>query len=702
MNVLTFVGLKELASHFEEAISDSSVRGIVLTSAKPDFSGGMNLDALATMKRKAGTDQVAGIYEGVMKFHSTLRRIEHAGMDPKTLVGGKPVAVALPGTAVGIGYEIPLACHRIIVGDNPSAKIGLPEIRVGIFPGAGGTTRLVRRLGVMAAAPVLFKGMTPSPREALALGLIDEVVPPGDLVDRAREWVLNASGDDIVKPWDRKGYRMPGGTPYDSRGYMTFVGASAMVNGETWGAYPAARSLMSAIYEGALVPFDSALRVEARWFTRVLMNPSSTAMINSLFVNKKTLEKGINRPKAPAKKEIRTVGIIGAGMMGSGIALVSARAGMNVILLDRGIEDARKGKAAAVGILDRDVARGKLAREAQEETVSRIRVESDMATLSDCDLVIEAVFENPDIKAKVISGASSVMRADAVLATNTSTLPVTQLGRSAREPELFLGMHFFSPAHRMALLEIIRGKRTGEAAVALALDYAVRIRKTPIIVNDARFFYANRCIIPYLNEGVRMVREGVRPELVENGARLAGMPVGPLQLLDETSIDLAVSVAEATRKALGDRYADAEIEEVYRFMIGMARHGRKGKAGFYVYDAKGKRTGLWPELSRKFGVADPQPPVSEVKSRLMLIQALEAVKSLEENVLTDVREGDVGAILGWGFAPWSGGPFSWLDIIGAESALQSCHELRARHGSRFAPPRLLIDNASEGKRFTDQ
>lgn len=692
MNVLSMDGAAELDALIDDALADDAVKGIVITSGKPDFAAGMDLNVLAGMKQGGAQ----AVFEGVMSLHHLLRKIERAGMDPKTLKGGKPIAAALPGTALGIGLELPLACHRIFAADNPKARIGLPEIMVGIFPGAGGTTRLSRKLGAMAAAPLLLEGKLNDPARAKAAGAIDEVV--ADPVAAARDWVLSAQDADLVKPWDAKGYKMPGGDPWHPAGFMTFLGANAMVMGKTMGVYPAARALLSAVYEGAQVDFDTALRIEARWFTQVLMNPSAGNMIRSLFISKEALEKGANRPDVPDQR-VRKLGVLGAGMMGAGIAHVAANAGIEVVLIDSTQEAADRGKAHSAGILDKGVSRRKLTEEKKAEVLSRITATTDYAALNGCDLIVEAVFEDPKVKAEVTAKAEAVIPADAIFATNTSTLPISELAKASSRPDQFIGIHFFSPVDKMALVEIIRGRETGERAVAKALDFVRQIRKTPIVVNDARFFYANRCIIPYINEGIRMVGEGVNPVLIENAARLMGMPLGPLQLVDETSIELGARIARATREAMGDAYPDDAVDAVIFAMEKAGRLGRKAKAGFYAYDDAGKRQGLWEGLAADYPRAGDQPELTEVQHRLMFAQALEAVRALEQGVLTDIREGDVGAILGWGFAPWTGGPFGWLDMLGAERAVEIAEALAARHGDRFAPPALLRDMAAKGDSF---
>ncbi|MDP7152215.1 MAG: 3-hydroxyacyl-CoA dehydrogenase NAD-binding domain-containing protein [Paracoccaceae bacterium] len=696
MNVASFEAFRELEACIDQVISDDEIKGAVITSGKKDFAGGMDLNVLATMREQGGDNPAENLFNGIMDMHRFLRKIERAGMDPKTNKGGKPIAAALPGTAMGIGLEIPLATHRIFAANNPKAKIGLPEILVGLFPGAGGTTRVVRKVGAMAAAPILLEGKAMDPKKMKMAKIIDEMVD--DPVTAAREWVLNATDADIVKPWDAKGYKMPGGAPYHPAGFMTFVGASAMVSGNTQGVYPAAKAMLSAIYEGALVPFDTALKIEARWFTKVLMDPVSSNMIRSLFINKQALEKGANRPDV-ADETVKKVGVLGAGMMGAGIALVSAKAGMQVVLLDQNMDAAERGKAYSESFMDKGIKRGKATADKKEALLAQITPTTDVADLAGCDLIIEAVFEDPAVKAEMTQKVEAVIPADCIFASNTSTLPISELAKASKRPEQFIGIHFFSPVEKMMLVEIIKGKETGDRAVAKALDYVRQIRKTPIVVNDARFFYANRCIIPYINEGIRMIGEGVNPALIENAARQLGFPVGPLQLVDETSIELGVKIAKATKAAMGDAYPDDAVDDVVFAMADLGRMGRKASAGFYDYDDKGKRTGLWSGLSDEFPQSDVQPAFIDVQHRLMFSQTLEAVRALEEGVLEDIREGDVGAILGWGFAPWSGGPFSWLDMLGAPYAAERCDQLEAAFGERFKCPELLREMAAKGQSF---
>ena len=703
MNVMNEQGIRELDALVDQVLADDAVKGAVITSAKADFAGGMDLNVIAETKTKAaaaGGNPAESIFNMVMELHGVLRKIERAGADPKTNKGGKPFVWACPGTAAGIGLELGLACHRRIAADNPKAKIGLPEIMVGIFPGAGGTTRLVRMLGLMGSAEALLQGKMYAPKKAKAMMIIDQVVPGDELLASATDWVANATEKDAVKPWDEKGYKMPGGGPYHPKGFEMFLGGVVMTHGKTQGAYPAAKAMLSAVYEGALVPFDTALKIEARWFTNILMNPSSEAMIRSLFLNKQALEKGAVRPAGVPDLSVRKVGVLGAGMMGAGIAYVSAQAGIEVVLLDRDIDAAEKGKSYSTDLLDKGIARKRVTEEKKADVLGRIATTTDYGDLSDCDLIVEAVFEDPGIKKTVTEATEAVIPEDAIFASNTSTLPITDLAKASKRPEQFIGIHFFSPVDKMLLVEIIKGAETGDAAVAKALDFVRQIKKTPIVVNDARFFYANRCIIPYVNEGMRMVTEGVEPALIENAAKQMGMPLGPLQLTDETSLDLGLKISKATKAAMGNAYPASGADDLLEEMVEKrGRLGRKSKAGMYAYDENGKRLGLWRDLGELWPVAKEQPSLEDIQNRLMMAQTLEAVKALEEGVLMDIREGDVGAILGWGFAPSTGGPLSWLDILGPVKAKAICDDLTARYGDRFTAPELLNDMAAKDDRF---
>lgn len=687
MNILTWEGFLELDTYVSRALNDSKVKGIVLASGKDTFTGGMDLNALGSMKSNSSSD--LDVFKGIMTIHRILRNIELAGGDPKTGKAGKPIAIAINGTSVGIGYEIAISTHRIICADNPKAKIGLPEILVGIFPGGGGTTRLARRLGVMEAAPFILRGKTPNPNDAFDAGLVDEVVPPDELLTRAKEWVLSATPDDVIKPWDKPGFRIPGGGPYDREGFLAFTGTNAMISGETQGLYPAAQAAISTIYEGLMLPFEAAIKNEAKWFAKTLINPSSSAMINTIFVNKKLLEKGYRRSSNIPPSKLHNLGIVGSGMMGSGIAQVAAQSGLAVTLIDKDEAALNKAKENIRSFLARDIAKGRLSQGKADVILDQISFSTEIEDLAESQFVIEAVFENARIKAEIFKQVSAIVSEDCLIASNTSTLPITDLSKSVSTPDRFVGIHFFSPVQRMTLVEIIKGKDTNDNAVALAFDLVRKLRKTPIVVNDARFFYANRCIIPYINEGVSMVGEGYHPALIENAAKQIGMPLGPLQLIDETSLELAVHIAKASSEALGEKYIENDANRVVFKLAGIGRLGRKSGAGFYDYNTQGRRIGLWKGISDHFPPELNQPDIATVKNRLLLIQVVEALKSFEEGVLEDVKEGDVGAIFGWGFAPWSGGPFSWVDNHGLDKTITLCHSLKDEFGSRFNAPAIL-------------
>lgn len=696
VNVLTDKGIDDLQAAVDATNADAAVKGVVITSAKPgSFAAGAELGMLAGARQR-WKGKPDALLENTMRIHKVTRAIERNTMDAKTHKGGKPYAVAMTGTAVGFGYEIALAAHRIFSAPNPKARIGLPEIHIGLLPGGGGTTRLIRRFGLMAAAPYLLEGKTLAPDAALKAGLIDELAE--DPVAAARAWVLGASDADLLKPWDAKGYKMPGGTPYTPQGFMTSVGAVVMANGESQGAFPAVDALLHAAYEGALVPFDTALKIEARWFNHLLMDPSSEAMIRTLFINKGALEKGANRPAAPDQR-VRTLGVLGAGMMGAGVAYVAAKAGIEVVLIDQSQGAADKGKAYSSTLLDKATARKTSTTEKKDALLSRITPTTDLSALKEVDLIVEAVFEDPAVKAEMTKKVEAVIPENAIFASNTSTLPITGLARASARPDQFVGIHFFSPVDKMMLVEIIKGKETGDRAVAKALDFVRQIRKTPIVVNDARYFYANRCIVPSGYEAYRMAGEGVALPLINNATRLLGFPVGALQLMDETSVDLLGKIARATMAEDGEDAVDPLAFKVISFLEQEGRLGRKTNAGFYDYDEKRKRQGLWMGFNETFPLAETQPDLEEVQNRMMLVQVLEAVRALEDGVLLDIREGDVGAVLGWGFAPWSGGPFGWIDITGAARVVEICDRLEAAHGARFRAPDLLRDVAAKGETF---
>jgi len=525
------------------------------------------------------------------------------------------------------------------------------------------------------------------------------VVPPGDLVKAAKDWIKG--GGKGVAPWDAEGFRLPGGPVYSKAGMMVFPPANALYRRETYDNYPAARAILQCVYEGLQLDIDTALRVESRWFAKILRSPEAAAMIRSLFVSMGELNKGARRPANVPPVKIARLGIIGAGFMGAGIASVSAQAGIEVVLIDRDQESADKGKAAVQKSLTDQVNRGRATAAFRDETLARITPTADYAALAGCDLVIEAVFEDRKVKAEAIAKAEAVLKPEAVFASNTSTLPITSLAAEFREPPRFVGIHFFSPVERMMLVEIILGKETGERALATALDYVRAIRKTPIVVNDSRGFYANRCVLNYIQEGHLMLVEGVPPAMIENVARMAGMPVGPLSLNDEVAIDLAWKIVKATEADLGPQAINPAQKRLLEEMVEKrGRYGRKNGKGFYDYPQSGPKR-LWPGLADLQAVKlDPDAiDIAELKHRFLAVQALEAARTFEEGVVTDVREADVGSILGFGFAPYSGGTLSYIDMMGTKNFVDLCRRLEKKHGERFKPNKLLLDMAKAGDSF---
>ncbi len=697
MNIMSWKGFHELDALVTQALADDAVKGLVITTGKTDFTGGMDLAILAALHNDGTAETGRTIFETMMSIHAIFRRIELAG----TPAGapGKPVVAAVRGICVGIGYELSIACHRIVMAETPRGMIGLPEAKVGIFPAAGGTTRLVRRLGLLEAAPFILEGTLLPPAKALAANLVDAVVAEDDLVDAAASWVLTADRDATIKPWDRPGFRVPGGGPYHRDGSRVFAGTGCMLKGKSQGLYPGPKAALLTIYEGLLLDFDTAIANEAKTFAWLMRDPAPATMIRSLFISKKELDRGVRKPVGLPPHPMTRLGIIGAGMMGTGIAATAALAGMDVILHDQDLDRIGQARDTMARRFGTDCDRGRLTQSAADAALAHVAAADGMADLAGCDIIIEAVFEDLDIKLELLARLGPHIGAGTMVYSNTSTLPITRLARALPHPERFAGLHFFSPVERMPLVEIIRGQATGTPAIAAAYDLVRTIRKTPILVNDAMNFYANRCIIPYMNEALRMVGEGIRPPLIETSARQIGMPIGPLQLLDETGLDLAARIGKAARAALGDAYGTSPADDVVDRMCALERYGRKVRAGFYAYDANGQRIGLWAALATEFPQAATSTESAQVRQRLMMIQVIQAMEAYREGILEDPREGDVGAIFGWGFAPWSGGPFSWVDTIGPEAAIATCQDLNAACGERFAPPALLARMARDKSTF---
>ena len=699
MNVLDDKVIEELDVIVGQLAADATVKGAVIASAKEAFSAGADLTMLEGLSR-AFTEMamaqgeeaaIAELFTQSRKLSQLFRKLE---------TNGKPWVAAINGTARGGGLELCLSCHYRVASDNAKTRLGLPEIKIGLFPGAGGTQRVARMMPPADALQMLLKGEQLKVDRAKAMKLVDAVVPPADLIKTAKEWIK--AGGKGVAPWDVQGFKLPGGPVYSKAGMMTFPAANAIYRRETYDNYPGARAILQVVYEGLQLPMDLALRVESRWFAKILRTPEAAAMIRSLFVSMQELNKGARRPANVGPSKLGTVGIIGAGFMGAGIAYVTAMSGKEVILIDRDQESADKGKAHIHKLITDQINKGRAKTTERDALLARITTSADYAALTPCDLVIEAVFEDRKVKAEAIARAHAVMREDAIFASNTSTLPITSLATEFKDQARFIGIHFFSPVERMMLVEVIMGKNTGDQALAAALDYVRTIRKTPIVVNDARGFYANRCVLNYVREGHLMLVEGVPAAMIENVGRMAGMPVGPLSLNDEVALDLGWKILKATEADLGPEAVDQRQKALLAEIVEkQGRLGRKNGKGFYDYPAAGGKKTLWPGLAALQPVKlDPDTiDIRELKHRFLAVQSLEAARCIEEGVITDVREADVGSILGWGFAPFTGGTISWIDMMGAKRFVDLCQALEKKFGSRFAPPKLLLDMAAKNETF---
>ncbi len=701
MNVITMEVIEELSGIVDKVTNDAAIKGAVITSGKDTFCGGADLtmlermgDVFTNMVRNQGEEAAAGfVFEESRKLSQLYRRLETCG---------KPWVCALNGTAMGGGFELALACHQRVASDNPKTRLGLPEIKIGLFPGAGGTIRVSRMLQPADALQFLLKGDQLKTDRAKAMKLIDNVVPAADLIKAAKDWIK--AGGKAVKPWDEKGFRLPGGPVYSKAGMMTFPPANAIYRRETYDNYPAARAILQVVYEGLQVDIDTALRIESRYFAKILRSPEAAAMIRSLFVSMQDLNKGARRPVGLPASKLKKVGIVGAGFMGAGIAQVTAAAGIDVVLIDRDQETANKGKAVVHKSLTDRVNKGRMKSAERDELLTKITPTADYAALKDCDLIVEAVFEDRKVKSDVIAKIQAVISDTAIFASNTSTLPITSLAAEFKDQARFIGIHFFSPVALMMLTEIIMGKNTGDKALAVALDYVRAIRKTPIVVNDSRGFYANRCVLNYIQEGYLMLLEGVPPALVENAARMAGMPVGPLSLNDETALDLGLKILRAAEDDLGPGAVDPAQKKLMEDLVEKhGRLGRKNGKGFYDY-TPGQPKRLWPGLAdllpKKLSREEVEAlDVEELKQRFLVVMAVEAARTFEEKVVTDVREADVGSILGWGFAPYTGGTISYIDMMGTKKFVELCGKFEKKYGKRFAPPKLLVDLAEHGDTF---
>ncbi len=698
MNTLTSGVMAEIPEWVERIKTDDAIKGAVLTSGKASgFCAGADLGDMAGGMLAGGGD-LQSAFDAGWKLNGALRALETCG---------KPVAAAINGLALGGGLELTLACHYRVVGDDNKIQLGLPEIKVGLFPGGGGTQRLTRLIGVQAAMMAMTEGKSFRPNDAKGAGIVHEVVAKGSEVEAAKAWVKG--GGKGVQPWDDKSFKMPGGGPYHPAGIQNFLVGNAMIKKQTYGNYPAALNLMKAVYEGVQVPMDAALRIETRYFIKTLMTPQAQAMIRSLFLSKQELDKGAVRPAGIPKSDPKKVSVLGAGMMGAGIAYVQVMAGIETVLIDQTQDAADKGKAHVESLLKKRLSRGLMTQEKFDTLLAMVTATTDYAHVKDSDLVVEAVFESREIKADVTKKAEAQLAEGAIFGSNTSTLPITGLAEASVRPEDFIGIHFFSPVDKMMLVEIILGEKTGQAAIAKTLDYVLKIKKTPIVVNDSRGFYTSRCFSTFLMEGMAMLDEGYAPALIDNVGRMTGMPRGPLEMHDDVALDLSYKIAKQTRADLGDAYVPNAGEQLVATMVEGGRFGRKNGKGFYDYPAeKGTPKTLWAGLSdlaptTKTDGFGEEPGalgfIDELKTRLLYRQAVEVARCWEEGVIDDPREADLGAILGWGFAPWTGGPITMIDQTGLAKFVETADRLAESYGERFKVPQLLRDMAAKGETF---
>jgi 3-hydroxyacyl-CoA dehydrogenase / enoyl-CoA hydratase / 3-hydroxybutyryl-CoA epimerase len=700
MNVFTEEVMNELESIIDRVKDDAAIKGAVFTSGKDSFSGGADLTMLKKMfqvyqdeKDKNPQGAVKLLFDVAGRMTWLFRKLE---------TSGKPWVSAINGVCMGGAFELSLACHGRVVADAPKVKLALPEVKVGIFPGAGGTQRVPRLTNQQDALQMMTTGQSLSPSRAKAMGLVHEVVAPENLIEAAKAMINN--GLKPVQPWDEKGFKLPGGAVYSPAGANLWPAATAILRRETQGNFPGAAAILKCVYEGLLVPFDTGLKIEQRYFTQILQTTAAGMMIRSLFVSLQELNKGARRPKDIESGKLTKIGVVGAGFMGASIAYVTAKAGIPVTILDRDMDAANKGKAISDDLITKDMQKGRASQDDKDALLFLITPTADYADLEGCDLVIEAVFEDRDVKRVVTEKAEAVLAPDAIFASNTSTLPITGLATVSKRPDNFIGIHFFSPVDKMMLVEIIMGEKTGQKALAVALDYVRAIKKTPIVVNDTRGFYVNRCVLRYMSEAYNMLIEGVPPVMIENAAKMAGMPVGPLALNDETAIDLSQKILKATLADLGPKAVDARhIELIDTMAVKHGRLGRKNGKGFYDYPAKPAKKHLWPDLKTLYPQQDSdQVDISELKERFLYVIALEAARVMEEGIVTDPREADVGSILAFGFAPYTGGTLSYIDGIGAAKFLARAKELEGKYGAQFKGNKMLEEMAAKGQTFYER
>ena len=700
MNTLTARAIQDLEAIADEVGSNATIKGLVITSGKTSgFCAGADLGELGGGSLdgdKSGVPeaQLKAAFDRAFQMNKILRNLETCK---------KPVACAINGLALGGGFEVALGCHyRIAANDNPKFQLGLPEAKVGLMPGGGGTQRLPRLIGAQAAAPYLLQGENMTAQQAKDLGVVHELAPTAQLVGRAKEWVK--ANPNAKAPWDDAKFKIPGGKPDSQQGSMVFTFGAAMLAKQTWGNYPAQKHILSAVYEGLSVPMDAALRIESRYFVKTLMTPEAKGMIRSLFLSMQDLSKGASRPAGYPTYDIKKAIVVGAGLMGAGIAYVQAKAGIPTVLLDVSQESADKGKAYSQRIVEKDVSRGKISKEKGEALLALITPSTDYSLVKGADIVVEAVFENSELKAKVTAQIEEHLGETAVMGTNTSTLPITGLAKASKRPANFIGIHFFSPVERMGLVEIIMGKETTQETLAKTMDYVLKIKKTPVAVNDFRGFYTSRVFGTYPEEGMTMLTEGIAPAIVENVGRMAGMPMGPLEVSDSVGIDTMLKIGRESAKAAGKSYDQNPVGDMVAWIVeAQNRVGRKAGKGFYDYNEAGKPSRLYPDLGKKIEVKvkDCPPELkTELTKRMLYRQCVEVARCFEEGVITDARDADIGSILAWGFAPYSGGVCSYMDLkVGIKTFVQECDRLAEAYGERFRPNALLRDMAAKGQTF---
>ena len=684
-NVLNQEFFTALAGTLTKLETDDSLVGVILTSGKKLFMAGADIDTMFS------SDDPQFHFDGSQTIKALFRRIEMLG---------KPVVAALNGTALGGGLELALACHYRIALDDDRIQFGFPEVGLGLLPGAGGVVRTGRLIGLQAGLEWLTQNKKYSPKQAHDAGMIHALAPDFDnLMAQARAWIL--ANPDAKAPWDAvKRYKIPGGDPNHPMIAQMIAIGPAMVRQETKGNYPAPPAILSALVEGAQVDFETACRIESRYFAKLASGQVSKNMISAFWTQLNQIKKGASRPQNVPPQPTLKVSVLGAGMMGHGIAYVSALAGMDVVMTDANQESADAGLAKIVALMEKQIQRGRMTQEKMDGILSKILATAVYPQLAGCDLIIEAVFENRDLKAKVTGMAEAVMDPTGVFASNTSTLPITGLAEASVRPEKFIGLHFFSPVHKMQLVEIIVGEKTDDETLAKAFDYVLAIRKVPIVVNDSRGFYTSRVFSTWTYEGMAMLAGGQHPQAIEMAGLQAGMPVGPLAVMDEVSLSLAAHVRDQT---LRDAAADDKMAinhpafSVVDKMLELGRPGRAGGGGFYEYDGSGKH--LWPQLTELFGTNQPQLDQQEMVDRILFIQSLETVRCLDEGVLRSVADANLGSIFGWGFAPFHGGTLQFINAYGIDKFVTRALELAEKVGARFAPPSSLIDMAKHGKTF---